>query len=193
MMSLKFVRSDETVIEAAFTCTGQYHFVDEFQSFNVGSKWWSVSPPKRNAHLKKFLQACRNRSHDALLTTDTPQIPQSMEAQSEHSESVPEDDFGFLSGKCQALPSVNIRNNILTGMLEKADKIFKENLVSDIKGREKQVAIDSQSDLYPCVVIWENRTRRGEAIVELKCGAARGCLNFSTHNMCSHTQAAALY
>ena len=48
------------------------------------------------------------------------------------------------------------------------------------------------NEANPRIVIREEQKRRGENVVELKCGPGRGCLNFSTHGMCSHTQAAAL-
>ena len=91
------------------------------------------------------------------------------------------------------MPAVNIAADVLEGILNKAEKLVQENLVSDIKGKgNKQVAIASHSDVYPRIVVREDRKRRGENVVELKCGPGKGCLNFSTHGMCSHTQAAAV-
>ena len=105
----------------------------------------------------------------------------------------PECSSASLNENTPNLPTVNIACNVLKGILEKAEKLVKDNLVSDIKGKEnKQVAIACHSDVYPRVVIREDRKRKGEDIVELKCGPGKGCLNFSTHGMCSHTQAAAL-
>ena len=81
----------------------------------------------------------------------------------------------------------------MRGFLKKADKLIEDNLVSDIKGKEnKQVAIASQSEVFPRIILREDRKRRGENVVELKCGPGKGCLNFVTLGMCSHTQAAAL-
>ena len=181
----QFVQIDQKVIESAFAGNGEYHFVEEFMPFNVGSKWWGFSPAKRNGHVNKFLEACKNRSSLEMFASCPPQPPvESMQ---------PECSSASLDENRPTLPTVNISRNVLKGILEKAEKLVKDNLVSGIKRKEnKQIAIASQSDIYPRVVIREDRKRKGEDIVELKCSPGTGCLNFSTHGMCLHTQAAAL-
>ena len=172
----QFVQMDQKVIESAFAGNGEYHFVEEFRPFNVGSKWWGFSPAKRNGHLNKFLEACKNRSSLEMFVSCPPPPP--IESMQPESPSTSPDENTL------TLPTVNIAGNVLKGILEKANKLVKDNLVSDIKGKEnKQVAIASQSDVYPRVVIREDRKRKGEDIVELKCGPGKGCLNFSTHGM----------
>ena len=54
------------------------------------------------------------------------------------------------------------------------------------------MAIASQTDIYPRIAARKDRKRRGKKVLELKSGPVRGCINFSTYGMCSHTQAAAL-
>ena len=48
------------------------------------------------------------------------------------------------------MPDVNIACNVLRGILGKAEKLVQDDLVSEIRGKEnKQVAIASQTDVYP--------------------------------------------
>ncbi|CAB4031854.1 Hypothetical predicted protein, partial [Paramuricea clavata] len=74
---------------------------------------------------------------------------------------------------------LNIADDVLEGLLNKAEKLVQENLVSDIKGKgNKQVAIASHSDVYPRIVVREDRKCRGENVVELKCGPGSSCCHY---------------
>ena len=183
----EFVRSDQTVIESAFAGTGDYQFVEDFKGFNMGSKWWSLSSVKRIAHFNQFMEACKCNPSSEVVVNQT----ERQSTSTEFSECAPrESSDAELSS---TMPDVNIASDVLKGILVKAEKLVQDDLVSKIRGKNnKQVAIASQTDLYPRIVIREDRKRRGENVVELKCGPGKGCLNFSTHGMCSHTQAAAL-
>ena len=49
-----------------------------------------------------------------------------------------------------SMPDMNIACNVLRGILGKAEKLVQDHLVSEIRGKEnKQVAIASQTDVYP--------------------------------------------
>ena len=185
----EFVRSDQSVIESSFAGTGEYHLIESLETFNLGSKWWSLSPARRIAHLNKFLEACKRRTMSGIYVSETQTSSKEGPEFSSADDSVP-----LAPVESQVfLPAVNIASDVMRGILKKADKLIEDNLVSDIKGKEnKQVAIASQSDVFPRIILREDRKRRGENVVELKCGPGKGCLNFVTHGMCSHTQAAAL-
>ena len=179
----EFVRSDQTVIESAFSGTGDFQFVEELKTFNIGSKWWSLSPVKRTAHFNRFMEACKHKPSSEVVTNQA-------DEQSTSTEFVPRESP---VAQPVSMPDVNVACDVLRGILDKAEKLVQDDLVSEIRGQvNKQVAIASQTDVYPRIVIREDRKRRGENVVELKCGPGRGCLNFSTHGMCSHTQAASL-
>ena len=187
----EFVTADQIVIEAAFPGTGEYRFVEGYETFNVGSKWWSFSPVKRVAHFNRFLEACKCGPSTQICSA-IPQITQPSAESSDVGVS-PNSSIDVRTENSFLMPAVNIAADVLEGILNKAEKLVQENLVSDIKGKgNKQVAIASHSDVYPRIVVREDRKRRGENVVELKCGPGKGCLNFSTHGMCSHTQAAAV-
>ncbi len=79
----EFVGSDQAVMEAAFAGTGQYHFVEEFNSFNVGLKWLSFSKAKKNGHFKKFLKLEETDRTMLFLRRMHQRFPQSMEAESQ--------------------------------------------------------------------------------------------------------------
>ena len=184
----EFVRSDQSVIESAFPGTGEYHLIESLETFNLGSRWWSLSPVRRIAHLNKFLEACKRRTMLGIHVSETQASSKEGPEFSSADDSVP-----LVPVESQVtLPAVNIASDVLRGILKKSDKLIEDNLVSDIKGQEnKQVAIASQSDVFPCIIL-QDRKRRGKNVVELKCGPRKGCLNFLTHRMLSHTQAAAL-
>lgn len=187
----EFVSADQIVIEAAFAGTGEYRFVEGYETFNVGSKWWSFSPVKRVSHFNRFLEACKCGPSTQICSA-IPQITQPSAESSDVGVS-PNSSIAVRTENSFLMPAVNIAADVLEEILNKAEKLVQENLVSDIKGKgNKQVAIASHSDVYPRIVVREDRKRRGENVVELKCGPGKGCLNFSTHGMCSHTQAAAV-
>ena len=76
----------------------------------------------------------------------------------------PESPSTSLDENILTLPTINIVGNVSKGILE---KLIKNNLVSDIKKKENiQVAIASLSDVYPRVVIHEDRKCKGEDILE---------------------------
>ena len=138
----EFVRLDQTVIESAFAGTGEYKFVEGFTAFNLGSKWWALNPVKRTAHFNRFLEFCKCGS------------------------STQETVAGPIAQNSVEVPTVNIAGDILQGILRKAERLVNDNLVSELKGKEnKQVAIASESDVYPRIVVLENRKRRPR-----KCG-----------------------
>ena len=132
----EFVRSDQAIIEAAFPGTGDFQFVEGFESFNIGSKWWSLSTVKRTAHFNKFMVACKCVPSSKFVVNETNEQSTSTE---------------FPSIECPvaepaSMPDVNIACDVLRGILGKAEKLVQDDLVTPIRGSNgKQMAIASHT------------------------------------------------
>ena len=132
----EFVRSDQAIIEAAFPGTGDFQFVEGFESFNIGSKWWSLSTVKRTAHFNKFMAACKCVPSSKFVVNETNEQSTSTE---------------FTSVECPvaepaSMPDVNIACDVLRGILGKAEKLVQDDLVTPIRGSNgKQMAIASHT------------------------------------------------